>query len=273
MPPSLVEQELPHLGQVLGLEIEAPSPAVDALRALVPMWLLDAEGVEEARLQVVDDLLPRHLLDDGREHVRAHAVVAVARAGLIVHGPGEESLHPVCPLPVARGGGRLGVVAAGHRQQVAHRHLPEVLRRVGRSLVGEEGDHLVVHRQEPFAYRQPHGGRGERLADAVQHVRLAGRTLAEPFLVEHLAVLEHHDAVDVHLPPLHGLHVRLHGVPQPLRGLLALQGEAFPLCLYCGRCRRRGVRPVLSIAACRPDEAGQQHGQCLLLHNLHVDIC
>ena len=37
VPLSLLQQELPHLGQVFGLHIETPATGVDALRTLIPV--------------------------------------------------------------------------------------------------------------------------------------------------------------------------------------------------------------------------------------------
>ena len=106
-----------HPGEVLRLQVQAPAAGVDAGRTLLPERFLDAQGLPQARLQVIDDLLARHLLDGGGKDVRAQAVVAVARAGLILQRPFHEAAHPVA-VPAAGGAGRVGSVAGVHRQEM-----------------------------------------------------------------------------------------------------------------------------------------------------------
>ena len=64
LPLSLLQQELAHLGQIFGLQEEAPSSSVDALRTLIPVCTYDAQRAEQARVEIVDHLLTRHLLYD-----------------------------------------------------------------------------------------------------------------------------------------------------------------------------------------------------------------
>ena len=67
--------------------------------------------------------------------------------------------------------------------------------RLGGRVVGEELQHLVVERQLPLGDRQADGGRGEALAQRVQHVRVVLLVRRPPALGHDVPVAHEHDAV------------------------------------------------------------------------------
>ena len=62
----------------------------------------------------------------------------------------------------------LGIVPAGHREQIANRHCLEVVRRIRRRVVGKKLQHGIVKLQLSLLDRQPNGGRIETLAERRQ---------------------------------------------------------------------------------------------------------
>ena len=67
---------------------------------------------------------------------------------------------------------RLGLVARGHAQEVAHAHRLKVLARILGGIVREEFEHFIIDAQLPFRDGQAHGRGGEALA---QRVKCVGR--------------------------------------------------------------------------------------------------
>ena len=191
VPFPLLEVELAELGDVLGADAQAVAAGRDALRAGLPGRVLDAQRLEESRPQVIEYGHARRLLDDGREHVRRRRVVQEMRARLERHGLRQEGLGPVL-VGRAR---RLGLMARGHAQQVADAHRLQVVARLGRGIVGEEFQHLVVKAQLPFRDGQADGGRGEALAQRVQRVRRLGVIGRPPALGHDVPVAHQHEAV------------------------------------------------------------------------------
>ena len=90
---------------------------------------------------------------------------------------------------------RLGLVPGGHAQQVADAHRLEVVARLGRGVVGEELEHLVVDAELPLRDGQADGGGGEALAQRVQRVRRLGVVGRPPALGHDVAVAHEHEAV------------------------------------------------------------------------------
>ena len=92
VPFALLQVELAELGEVFGAEVEAAAAERVALGAAVPAGVLDAQRLEQSRLEVFQHGLAGHLRDDGREHVAAERVVLEVGAGLVRDGVGEELL-------------------------------------------------------------------------------------------------------------------------------------------------------------------------------------
>src|SRR5215471_9232362 len=65
---------------------------------------------------------------------------------------------------------RLGLVSSGHPQQIAHPHSPQVVRRLGRSIIGEKLQHLVVQAELALGDSQPNGCRCEALAQRIEYM-------------------------------------------------------------------------------------------------------
>ena len=220
LPLSLLQQELAHLGQIFGLHEEAPSSGVDALRALIPVCANDAQRTEQARVEIVDHLLARHLLHDGRKHIGAQAVVAEEGAWLVFQRRAQEGGSPVAifGLGLAHQSCRIDIVARRHGQQVLYGHCLQVLVGVGRRLVGEEADHLVGQFQFALCHGEANGCGGEGLTYGVEHVRHFGVAFAQPLLFQHLAVLHDHDAMQVLARFLNRFQVVVEALVEAFRG-------------------------------------------------------
>ena len=95
VPLPLLQQQLSHLRQVLGLQVESPTTTVDALRTLFPAGLVDTKRLEETSVQVVNDFLASHLLYDSRKHIGAYAVIKVELAWFVDNGMSKERRRPV----------------------------------------------------------------------------------------------------------------------------------------------------------------------------------
>ncbi len=188
-----VQDAKAHPGEVLRLQVQAPAAGVDAGRALLPERFLDAQGLPQARLQIIDDLLARHLLDGGGKDVRAQAVVAIACAGLILQRPFHEAAHPVA-VPAAGGAGRVGSVAGVHRQEMPDGDPLQGVRGILRNTFREQVHNLVVQVQEALRNGEADGRGRERLGHGIEDVRRVGD---EELFLEHLSVLEDHHAVQV----------------------------------------------------------------------------
>ena len=107
-------------------------------------------------------------------------------------GVREEAGHPV--LAAAEAGFRL--LAAVHREQVVHRDGLQVFGDLGGEFVGKEIHQFVGDFQESVVHGHAYGGGGEGLADGMHRVRLVRSGVAVPGLIQHLAVLEDHQALE-----------------------------------------------------------------------------
>src|SRR5262249_368536 len=94
LPLAFLVQELAELRDVLRSNAQAVATGVDPLRALLPRRVLDSEGLEQPRLEVIQEPLPGDLLHDGRQHVRGRRVVEEVRPRLEGDWMGEERLRP-----------------------------------------------------------------------------------------------------------------------------------------------------------------------------------
>ena len=168
----------------------------DALRCRVPLRVADPQRLEEARPQVVDERRAAHLLDDGGEHVARRRVVDEVRAGLVGHGQGQEGPR-LGHVGVGEGEllDHVRVVAGRHRQQVPHPHRLQVLARLGRRVLGEEGEDGVVEAQLPLGDREADARGREALAEREEHVRVVAPVRPPPALGHDVAVAQHHEAV------------------------------------------------------------------------------
>ena len=151
------------------MQEQAPATGVDAGGALQPVRLFYAEGLPQARFQVIHYLFSRYLLYGGGEKVRAQAVVAVAGAGLVVNGPFHEAADPVSISAADAAGGVLAM-AGVHGEKVADGDIGQkLLRRVGYALREEVHD-FVVQVEEAFLNGKAHGRGGEGFAHGVHDV-------------------------------------------------------------------------------------------------------
>ena len=91
----------------------------NAVRQAEALNILHAERLKETRRKVLEQILTRAALQRGAQHVRAGGVVHKARAGLIFKFVRKEILNPIRLVHIERIDLRL--VAAGHREQIAHR--------------------------------------------------------------------------------------------------------------------------------------------------------
>ena len=187
-------------------------------------------GSNRRGLEIVEHGLAGRLLDDGREHVGRRGVVEEMRARLERDRLGQEGLGPGL---VGRPR-RLGLMAGGHAEQVADAHRLEVVARLGRGIVGEELQHLVVEAQFPLGDGQPHGRGGEALAQRVKRVRRLGVVRRPPALGHDVAVAHEHEAVH----RVDGLVGRL----DERRGRPRTRRPVTPDCCAAGLPRRPGSR-------------------------------
>ena len=175
VPFSLLEIELSEFRDIFRLEEESRSAFVHALRGFFPVRRVDVERVEEARLEIIDDLFADRLLNDRGAHVRPVRVVDEFRSRFKNDFTGKELLRPRrlrvgvdWREPVVGshhfGGPRVGVVSAGHREKVLDRNVFEARIGIVREFVGKEIDELPVEFEFPFGDREADGGRAEAFA-------------------------------------------------------------------------------------------------------------
>jgi len=81
---------------------------------------------EEARLEVVEHAATGEFLHDCGQHVGCAGVVEEVRAGRVLHGLGQEALHPGSVQLRGHRPCRIVRVAGGHGQQMPHAHGLEV---------------------------------------------------------------------------------------------------------------------------------------------------
>ena len=193
VPFALLQEQLSHLGHILGFQIQSPTAATDTLGRLVPLRTLDVQRLEQARVEVVEHLLAGHLLHYGRKHIRANGVIQIIFARLVHYGPCQEGRHPVKGiLPQFLG---FLIMSTSHRKQVAHGHGLQVVAGLGRQFVGEELDHRVVELQFAFVDGKSYSRSRERLAHRMHCVRHLGSLSVEPFLQHNLTMFQDHYAV------------------------------------------------------------------------------
>ena len=75
LPLPLLQIELPEAGDIFGGDAQPPAAKVDAVGVALPGGALDAERLEQARGEVVEQGLPGQLLHDGGEHEAGRGVV------------------------------------------------------------------------------------------------------------------------------------------------------------------------------------------------------
>src|SRR5262249_30204680 len=89
----------------------------------------------------------------------------------------------------------LGLVSRGHPQQIADSHCLEVVARLGRYIVGEELQYLVVQLELALRDGQADGRGGEAFAQRKEGVRRLRVVRGPPALGDDLTVPQQHDAV------------------------------------------------------------------------------
>ena len=87
-------------------------------------------------------------------------------------------------------------MAAVHGEQVVYRDSLEVVGYLLGKLVREEIHELVSDLQQAGIDGHAHGSGRERLADGVHGVGLVRSGIAVPTLIDYLAVLEYHEALE-----------------------------------------------------------------------------
>ena len=152
----------PHPGQVLQLQIQSPAAGVDAGRAFQPLGMVDAERLPQAGVQIIDNLLSRHLLNGGRKDIGPQAVVTVAVTGFVLERPLHEAPDPVT-VSTADGTGRIRPVAGIHRQKMPDRDALQGIRGVLRDAFRKQVHDFVIQVEQSLGDGKTHGGSGEGL--------------------------------------------------------------------------------------------------------------
>ena len=137
-------------------------------------------------------------------------------------GPFQEDGHPIL-VPLSGGEGRIGTVAAVHGEQMTDRHGAEGVGGILRDLVREKVHDLVLKGQSALGDGKPHGRGREGLAHRVHDMGAVRLSFAHPLLLQHLSVLEDHDAVDVLAGFVLGLEIGRKGGIQFRRSLFPRQ--------------------------------------------------
>ena len=129
VPDAALEVEIPDLGQLFGLKVEAAFGVGVPLRRLLPVIVVDSQRPEEMGFGVCVDEVAGRLPDDAGHQVAAAAVVDPLFTGRGVHRLVEGELDPVVAPFELQGG--VGVVerpvllvpldAGTHREQVRQR--------------------------------------------------------------------------------------------------------------------------------------------------------
>ena len=133
LPLAFLQIQLAEPRDVLGADAQAVAAGRDALRAGLPGRVLDPQGLEQSRLQVIEHGHAGHLLDDGREHVGGRGVVEEVSPRLEGDGMRQEGLGP----GLLRRARRLGLMPRGHAEQVAHPHCLQVVAGLGGASSGK----------------------------------------------------------------------------------------------------------------------------------------
>ena len=188
-----LQVELPKGGDVFSPDAQAIAPGRDSLGAEFPGLTADAQGVEQAGLEVVEQGLARGSLEHRRGEVGGGGVVMKVSARLERDGVGEERLDPRT-LGRARG---FGLLPGVHPQQVAEPHRLEVVGRLGGTLAGKSGEHGIIEAQFSLGDRDAHRRRGETLAEREERVAALGVVGSPPGLGDDLAPANQHQAVQV----------------------------------------------------------------------------
>lgn len=161
VPHSLLQQELTELRNIFRLEEEARAALVDPLRRFFPIRMIDMKGLEETRLEIIDDLFADRLLNDRGAHVGAGRIVHEVFAGDVFDLMREEALNPRRFFvrkdrfePVSRGdhlgGHRFGGVSARHRQEIFNADVLESRIGILGEILGEEFDHFLIDGEFSF---------------------------------------------------------------------------------------------------------------------------
>ena len=204
LPRALLQKELPKARNRLGREMEAGEAEVDTLRIFLPVSLLNAKRVEQTRSQVVDQLLARYVLEDGREHKGGDVVVGKDRARRLLRRRGKKARDPVVAA-LRYAIQRVLHVAGRHGEQVVDAHRLEVFAYVRRHLIRKERAHGIVHGEPTFLDGQANRRRRKALAQRVEQVNALGAVGRPPALGDHVAVAQEHEAVEFDLLLVGGL--------------------------------------------------------------------
>ncbi|MFT5129214.1 MAG: hypothetical protein ACI8W8_002836 [Rhodothermales bacterium] len=87
-----------------------------------------------------------------------------------------------------------------HAEQIANTHGASLVIDVSRELVGEVRQHLVIEREESVISRHADGGRGEALAQRIEHMGIAFAIRRPPALGHQLPLANDHHAMQrIHL--------------------------------------------------------------------------
>ena len=167
VPHAVVEVQLTEPGDGVEVGVHAGEAHVETGAQLCPAQVGDADRVEDARPQVVDEPFAGQVLQDRRQGDHRRLVVGEQRARLGVGRDLQEAADGVGAVDRQRFEVRLPVVTGGHRGDVpdlhpARRRVDAVEQR-RRQVIA----HQVVERQAALAELQPERGAGERLAQRV----------------------------------------------------------------------------------------------------------
>ena len=195
LPHPFLQVELSKPRDVFSANVQAEPAERDALLARVPGRVLDPERIEETWPQVLDDRLPRDLLNDRRQHVARRRVVEEECARFVRDGTRQKYLHHAVVRLVRKVLYVIFMVPGRHRQQIADAHGFQIRARFGWRLFWEELQYRVLDAQLPFGNHHAHGRRCEALAEREHLVRFARSVGPPPPLRDHLAMPDEHEAM------------------------------------------------------------------------------
>ena len=197
LPVAALEVELAELRDVFRRDAETEAALVDAAWALLPGGAVDAERLEQARREVVEQALAGEALNDGREEVGRPGVVYEAGARFEFHRHGEDGAGPIIVVgDIEAGHGVLGVARA-HAEEVPNAHGGQVVTDGRRGVIRQQRCDGVIHAQAALGDREAHGGGGEALAEREHRVRDVRCVGLPPSLGHDRAVAQQHEAVQI----------------------------------------------------------------------------
>ena len=167
VPHTVVEVQLSEPGDGVEVRVHAREAQIESTLGLPPAEVADAERIEDAGSQVVDDRFTGEALQDRGERQHRRLVVGEQRARLGVGRDREETVHGVGRIDRRCFHEGFAVVPRRHRRDVADPHPASRVRGVVVEQLREMVAHQVVERQPTLPDLQPECRAGERLAQRI----------------------------------------------------------------------------------------------------------